>query len=416
MTLSSLAANYAHTENFNIDLVDAVDTYLWEHFLKCKEVQCSAQYLRGYLNLRLINRIPDLLLIVQKQNKVLGTIAMKALQSYSFDELSARSVKILQSIFHQTTRRYDSSIRTLALDLLMRGEMNEETIKDLLHALKSNDKANEVKQYLLEQFKLRSGQCEEFKNLLTTVMRQDPELNNYNRIATGGLTTALTRRFLSYPSFNSSIVSIQEIQKGVLKRGIVDMFFTTEEQQKFSYFTLELYARGLVNMMGGGGDEDKDEEAEEETLTAGMELIVHGQSLRPLQFFSGQGELMGHVWSGTASDPTPAYQATTIFFEHRFKVPLQSGFSVKFDFLTGLSLDLNGQVSLSLWNRNGKSKVQQSIGFATVGRATVITDFSRTVSEFRLLQNPKLNLMSDFEFSSNQVLCLQLTQPDITLK
>jgi len=39
-----------------------------------------------------------------------------------------------------------------------------------------------------------------------------------------------------------------------------------------------------------------------------MELTVLGTQIRPFVFFDGQGELMGHVWSGTASDITPAFQ------------------------------------------------------------------------------------------------------------
>lgn len=52
----------------------------------------------------------------------------------------------------------------------------------------------------------------------------------------------------------------------------------------------------------------EDEGEEEESATAGMELTVLGTQIRPFVFFDGQGELMGHVWSGTASDMTPAFQ------------------------------------------------------------------------------------------------------------
>lgn len=419
MTVSSMAYHLVNTVNPPYALMDEVDNYLWESYEYCKDNDCRALYLRGYLNLHLINRIPDLLEIVQKQHKMLGTIAMKALQHFEFEDFSEKSQNRLRSIFHQTVRRFDSSIRTLALDILLKDDLDEEKVKDLLSAVKQADKSYEVKQYLLEQLKLRAGECDKFKEILTNAIQSDCALNNYNRIATGGLTTALSRQFLAHPSFNSTIISVQEIQKGVLKRGIVDMFFAGEGQKKFSYFTLELYARGMDSMMGGGNadaEEEDETNKEEETLTAGMELIVHGQSLRPLQFFSGQGELMGHVWSGTASDKTNAYRATTVFFEHRFETPFHSGFVVNFDFMTAISIDLSGQVTLSLWNRNGRSKVEQAIGLATIGRATVITDFSRTVSEFRLQQTPKLNLISDFEFSGNNLLCLQLSQPDITLK
>lgn len=46
----------------------------------------------------------------------------------------------------------------------------------------------------------------------------------------------------------------------------------------------------------------------DDVATAGMELAVLGTQIRPFTFFEGQGELMGHVWSGTASDRTTAYQ------------------------------------------------------------------------------------------------------------
>jgi microsomal triglyceride transfer protein large subunit len=47
---------------------------------------------------------------------------------------------------------------------------------------------------------------------------------------------------------------------------------------------------------------------DDESATAGMELTVMGVQVRPFVFFEGQGELMGHVWSGTGSERTPAFQ------------------------------------------------------------------------------------------------------------
>lgn len=66
-----------------------------------------------------------------------------------------------------------------------------------------------------------------------------------------------------------------------------------------------LFGNGLSSFMGDSGETDPDEDT---TVTAGMELYLQGTAMRPLVFFTGQGELMGHVWSGTASEPTPAYQ------------------------------------------------------------------------------------------------------------
>lgn len=67
-----------------------------------------------------------------------------------------------------------------------------------------------------------------------------------------------------------------------------------------------LFAGGLGSFMSS--DEETPQEEAEEAATAGMELNVLGVQIRPFVFFSGQGELMGHVWSGTGSERTPAFQ------------------------------------------------------------------------------------------------------------
>lgn len=62
----------------------------------------------------------------------------------------------------------------------------------------------------------------------------------------------------------------------------------------------------------GGADSAGDENPTEE-LTAGIELEVLGSAVRPYTFFSGQGELMGLVWSGTGSEVTQILKVSTLF-------------------------------------------------------------------------------------------------------
>lgn len=69
---------------------------------------------------------------------------------------------------------------------------------------------------------------------------------------------------------------------------------------------LGLFAGGLSSFISSDGESEEQEE--NDVATAGMELSVLNAQIRPFVFFSGQGELMGHVWSGTASEKTPAYQ------------------------------------------------------------------------------------------------------------
>lgn len=119
-----------------------------------------------------------------------------------------------------------------------------------------------------------------------------------------------------------------------------------------------LYSGGLTSFVSSNSNDDA-EEVPEEAANAGMEITVQGSYLRPLQFFSGQGELMGHVWSGTASEPTPAYLANTLLHDHHESLQLQNGATVQIDVESALSIDLNGAIQLSLWGRNAQIQVNK---------------------------------------------------------
>lgn len=129
-----------------------------------------------------------------------------------------------------------------------------------------------------------------------------------------------------------------------------------------------LYSGGLSSFVSSSTDSNEDDEdgAQDEASNAGMEITVQGSYLRPLQFFSGQGELMGHVWSGTASEPTPAYLANTLLHDHHESLQLQNGATVHIDVESALSIDLNGSIQLSIWGRNAQIQVNKKYENRTV--------------------------------------------------
>lgn len=121
-----------------------------------------------------------------------------------------------------------------------------------------------------------------------------------------------------------------------------------------------LYSSGLASFVSSGTEAtDENEEVQEEAANAGMEITVQGAYLRPLQFFNGQGELMGHVWSGTASEPTPAYLANSLLHDHHESLQLQNGATVSIDVDSAMSIDLNGAIQLSIWGRNAQIQVNK---------------------------------------------------------
>lgn len=77
---------------------------------------------------------------------------MKAIRALPADSWTPEVQKVAERIFFQLGRKYDSSARTLALDILLEAkELDEERLKNLLVSLTSNDSVYEVKQYLLQR-------------------------------------------------------------------------------------------------------------------------------------------------------------------------------------------------------------------------------------------------------------------------
>jgi microsomal triglyceride transfer protein large subunit len=86
-----------------------------------------------------------------------------------------------------------------------------------------------VRQYVLQRVRQISDKDPNFANQVISIIRKEhKKLNNYNALVQRGLSTAFTRSFLSSPSGNGSLVTVQEIAGGLLKRGLVDVVLDTQ--------------------------------------------------------------------------------------------------------------------------------------------------------------------------------------------
>ncbi|MPC26703.1 Microsomal triglyceride transfer protein large subunit [Portunus trituberculatus] len=132
---------------------------------------------------------------------------------------------------------------------------------------------------------------------------KDAKYANYNVLGQGGLSSAFSRPLSQDKSANSSFSNMLEIQSGLLKRSTVDVFVDVDDT-RMRLLSFGMFAGGL-SVFGGEDAVDDGEEA-----NAGIEITLLNTQLRPYVFFTGQGELMGHVWSGTGSERTTALQAT----------------------------------------------------------------------------------------------------------
>ncbi|KAI5713097.1 hypothetical protein M8J75_013732 [Diaphorina citri] len=421
LTLAAMANRYDKNEGGDKHKVlHSVLSKLERELKDCpsneEDPSCELMYLRAFKNLNHESTLPTLLKYALEGSKKTSVAAMKAIRALPADKWTGIVQKSVTKIYFQLGRRYDSSARTLALDILLESrELDDERLKHLLISLTSNDSVYEVKQYLLQRLNQLSDSYPTIKESVDYLLKT-LGFNHYGVLAQRGLSTALSRSFMTHPNTNGSLLSIQEISGGILKRGTVDVV-VENSNETHSLFSLGLFAGGLSSYISSDDKTESTEDNEvEESATAGMELTVLGVQIRPFVFFTSQGQLMGHVWSGTASEKTPAFQVLTLLQDHTQFIPLESGFITELSLHGGLSFELGGMVTMSLWNRNAQSLVEKRAGITFLGGMRIDTTFIRSFVTYNVSTEVELSLSSDINFYNKIAMCMQLKQPDSVIR
>ncbi|XP_014474918.1 PREDICTED: microsomal triglyceride transfer protein large subunit isoform X2 [Dinoponera quadriceps] len=379
----------------------------------CTGDECRLKFLRALRNLKSPSAVPTLLEYALSDNRAISVAAWRALAALPGHSVSDELKNAAVRVFYQIGGpRRDSSARTLALDIILENEPSEEILRDLVDYLGGKDPAYEVRKYLSQRLEQIGEKNERFAGYLRHAYG-DVRANNYHTRAQRGLSTAFSRSFLRSPDSNGSLLTVQEVNSGLLKRGIVDVVLETNERQQRAMFSLGLFAGGLGSFVSS---QEEGAEADDEMATAGMEIDILGVGVRPFVFFSGQGELMGHVWSGTASERTPAFQVLSSLYSYSEHVPLGSGFVAEVDVEGAVSFDLAGQIQLSLWSRNAHSLVEMDAAVMIHGGSKVRTGFVQSKAEFSMTMEPKLELSTKVDFSGQVALCMRLSQLATTVK
>uniref|UniRef100_A0A1B0D832 Uncharacterized protein n=1 Tax=Phlebotomus papatasi TaxID=29031 RepID=A0A1B0D832_PHLPP len=274
-SISSMASNFAALDgqSENSQIFREVLKFFTKIIETTSKSQRKIQFLHGLMNLKSAETIPLLMDSVLNGPRAISVEAMKSLVTMPREYFNLDYVKHFEQIYHQKRKRFDSSVRTMAMEILLDPLFYQSSLKNMIYSLKSTDNSYEVRQYFLQRLRMESENSAEFRKFANDIIQEDPTLNNYHVIGAKGLSTALSRKFLTSPSFNSTLLSVQEIDKGILKRGVVDMIFETDKS-KFSYFKIGLYADGLSSFMGSSDSESEESSEDQPDPTAGMELVV----------------------------------------------------------------------------------------------------------------------------------------------
>lgn len=234
------------------------------------------------------------------------------------------------------------------------------------------------------------------------------EFNNYLNYASnlGGTNT-----------MNATYGVAMELLSGKLLKESSFDFYLGDQKNQQHILSVGLFARGLSSF-AGSSDGSEASDADESTM-AGMALKIMGMQLRPYQFFETLSELMGHVWKGTASEPTTAYRGNLLMADHEDGMALINGFILEQRLRGVLSLDLSGEIQISLWNRNSHAVVRSKAAALMQGSQSIVTSDPKTTASqlFAFGGSTSIDTTTDTDFYSTPFkMCVKMTQPEFVLR
>ncbi|CAG0920976.1 unnamed protein product [Notodromas monacha] len=415
LSLASLAHRFCNEESkCQKEIVIRIRYFLRGELKKCKELDCKLRYLRALSNLRSVENVDLFLRYIEKDERKVGVAAAKALQMLPLGYFDSKSLNALEQIYAQLRKKHDSTVQAIAADILLRKDPPIDRLAFMLSTLSEQD-SHELRTFVAERIRDLTRLDPDLQRKLSFLLADDTKWCGYNLWAQRGRSTAFTRYLYDDVGrgSNGTFVAAMELGGGMIKRIKFDVN-VGEENSLSTLLTLGVFARGLhsfSNKHTAVDPEDADESA-----TAGFELSLLGSQLRPFVFFSGAGELMGHLWSGTASSRTPALQGTYVLHDHRQKIPLSNGVVAELSLLGGVSLDLGGQIEMSLWYKTAHSVIDEKAAFVIRGYAVADTPFVESRLEFSLAADSELRLNADSDFSDKTVMCMRMSQPELVLK
>jgi microsomal triglyceride transfer protein large subunit len=120
-----------------VQIIGEVKTSVVEGLSRCANEECKQKYLRSLKNLGLKDTVPVLLEHALSGTKKTSVTAMKALRSLPPAAWDDHVKSAATRIYYQLGKRFDTSARTLAADILLESKPSREVLRELLLSLAS---------------------------------------------------------------------------------------------------------------------------------------------------------------------------------------------------------------------------------------------------------------------------------------
>ncbi|XP_074648855.1 microsomal triglyceride transfer protein large subunit-like [Tubulanus polymorphus] len=418
LALGALIKTFAQNIQANDQIIQDYQNYLLDQLTACLTAECKIDFLTALGNSRLHQPLPTLLRLAEtSQQRSVSLAALKAISYIESGYITDEVKEMLLNIFLQTSRRYDTTVRVAALSIVLRNKPTLELLENAIVSLKS-ERQKELKTYVLAIVEDLASKDACFQKIVSQ-LRNNSKVVNYDSFAQNGGSSSYTGTLSALTDADIKYsLNVENSKAGIMKNSDFDVYLKHKDQRMLPIISLNLYADGLESLAGGEDNENDnyDDESKDETVeaTAGMVLSLLDVSLPPLQFFKGQSELMSAVWYAP-STLTPVVQGTILLHDYNRAVHLQNGLIVKHSISSGLSFDLSGAISISLWNRNANSLVESSGALFLLGTSSINVGGVRVGLEFTSRAESYMDSITDVEFYEAPFkMCLQMNHPEFT--
>lgn len=190
MAQRRLPSIYVICLKFNVfpffQVVEKVKNSITYYLKSCTDNECHVKYIRALKNLQHPETVKILLKAAQNNQRIISVTAMKALRAMPKSYWNSDVLTVCKQIFYQLKRRYDSSSRALAVDIILESQPSEGVVKELFVFLTKFEKEYEVKQFLYQRMLMIAEKCPTFYNMLTKIIKGDKQLNNWHVLGQRG--------------------------------------------------------------------------------------------------------------------------------------------------------------------------------------------------------------------------------------
>ncbi|XP_050347431.1 microsomal triacylglycerol transfer protein [Nymphalis io] len=368
----------------------------------CKDDECRRVRIHALGNLQREDTIESLLEHAERGAGPAALAALDALEGVAAALATPERVLRLERLVLDARAL---EVRAAALDLLLRcSAVAPFSLPRTLLAL--HERApSELQRLAWQRLRALAVDHEHVRKLIRMLPLR---LRGWDAQAMAGTSSVLVREAAADGGWRALLESVQLARGGLLRRGRVRLLTLSPANVTDDTLSVEIWTRGLEAFAGDSTKESSSEdEGEAEATSGGLALGVGGLRAHTYTLFSGQAELLGHVWAGTGSEPTPVLRALRPAGGAEVALPLLGGAALTYRYEALVSLALDAQAQVSLWSRSARSQLELRGAAVAEGEARVETAWGALTAEAADEAEPSMTISADLDFYDGVELCVR---------